>query len=351
MQWGKRFNFPPLMLPSKINVAVLLGGDSSERSVSLRSGRAVAEAFDRSRFRVTCFDVNSSGSIASLARDSTLGQTPHLPVFPLAWKDLIIALDTNGFDLVFPVLHGGRGEDGTLQHLLEVSGLPFVGSPARACSIAMDKPLTKAYLSTLGIPSPMGISVRTLEELASHTIPFPCVVKPVGGGSSVGVSIVQTSEGLERAVTLCLQDGSGALIEEFVAGVEVTCAVMGEGGDAHALPSIEIVPKLGEGFYDFEAKYARGGSDHLIPPRIADGLQTQVAGMALKAHRALGCRGVTRSDFLASDERGAVFLELNTAPGMTETSLVPDAARAVGMSFEALVETLAMDALESKRGT
>lgn len=333
------------MFQTKINVAVLLGGDSSERGVSLRSGQAVAQAFDRERFRVTCFDLNDSGSIASLARPSALGQHPLLPVFPLAWKDLIVSLYTNGFDLVFPVLHGGRGEDGTLQHLLEVVGLPFVGSPARACSVAIDKPLTKAYLGTLGLPSPRGWFVGSLEELAAQDIAFPCVVKPAGGGSSVGVSILQSAEGLANAVRASLADGSDALIEEWVPGVEVTCAVMGEGEGARALPSIEIVPKLGEGFYDFEAKYARGGSDHLIPPRISDGLQVEVAGMALRAHRALGCRGMTRSDFLVSDERGAVFLEINTSPGMTETSLVPDAARAAGLSFEALVEELAMDAL------
>ncbi len=333
------------MFQTKLSVAVLLGGDSSERSVSLNSGRAVAQALDPARFRVTCFDVNTSGSIASLARPSTLGKRPHVPVFPLAWKDLIVSLYTNGFDLVFPVLHGGRGEDGTVQHLLEVAGLPFVGSRARACSVAIDKPLAKAYFGTLGLPSPRGWFVGSVEELAHQDIVFPCVVKPAGGGSSVGVSILQSSNGLEDAVRASLADGSGALVEEFVPGVEVTCAVMGEGESARALPSIEIVPKLGEGFYDFEAKYARGGSEHLIPPRISDGLQVEVAGMALRAHRALGCRGVTRSDFLVSDERGAVFLEINTSPGMTETSLVPDAARAVGMSFEALVEELAMDAL------
>ncbi len=330
---------------SKKSVAVLLGGDSSERSVSLRSGRAVAEALDSQKWNVTCFDVTDTLSIESLARPSAMGAQPRHPLFPLAWQDLIVSLYTNGFDLVFPVLHGGRGEDGTLQHLLEVAGLPFVGSSARACSIAIDKPLTKAFLSTLGIPSPRGWFLNSTEELKAHDITFPCVVKPAGGGSSVGVSILQSRDGLESALEKCLSDGSGALIEEWIPGVEVTCAVMGEGEGARALPSIEIVPKLGDGFYDFEAKYARGGSDHLIPPRIADGLQVEVAGMALKAHRALGCRGVTRSDFLVSDERGAIYLETNTSPGMTETSLVPDAARAIGLSFEQLVEGLAMDAL------
>ncbi|BCM90658.1 vancomycin C-type resistance protein VanC [Abditibacteriota bacterium] len=330
---------------SKISVAVLLGGDSSERSVSLMSGRAVAEAFDPTRFTVTCFDVNDDISIESLARPSALGEHPSRPLFPLAWKDLIVALDTNGFDVVFPVLHGGRGEDGTLQHLLEVARLKYVGSPARACTIAIDKPLAKSYLSTFGIPSPRGFSVSALEELGQHDIPFPCVVKPAGGGSSVGVTILQSHGGLEEAVGKSLADGSGALIEEFIPGVEVTCTVMGEGATARALPAIEIVPKLGDGFYDFEAKYAKGGSDHLIPPRISDGLQVEVAGMALRAHQLLGCRGVTRSDFLVSDERGAIYLETNTSPGMTSTSLVPDAARAIGWDFPQLVEKLVLDAL------
>lgn len=333
------------MSHSKISVAVLLGGDSSERSVSLSSGRAVAEALDSQKFDVTCFDVTDTISIESLARPSAMGHRPRHPLFPLAWKDTIVALHTNGFQLVFPVLHGGRGEDGTLQHLLEVAELKFVGSPARACTVAIDKPLAKAFLSTFGIPSPRGWFVNSLSELKSHDITFPCVVKPAGGGSSVGVSILQTSEGLEEAVSQALQDGTGALIEEWIPGVEVTCAVIGEGDSARSLPSIEIVPKLGDGFYDFEAKYARGGSDHLIPPRISDGLQVEVAGMALRAHRLLGCRGVTRSDFLVSDERGAIYLETNTSPGMTDTSLVPDAARAAGLSFEELVEGLAMDAL------
>lgn len=330
---------------AKISVAVLLGGDSSERSVSLSSGRAVAGALDPARFAVTCFDVSDDISIESVTRPSALGECPVSALFPLAWRDVIGALDSNGFDVVFPVLHGGRGEDGTLQRLLEVAGLKYVGSPARACTIAMDKPLAKSYLSTFGIPSPRGVFVSSLEELGAHDIPFPCVVKPAGGGSSVGVTILQSSEGLAEAVNKSLADGSGALIEEFIPGVEVTCTVMGEGPGAHALPAIEIVPRLGEGFYDFEAKYAKGGSDHLIPPRISDGLQVEVAGMALRAHRLLGCRGVTRSDFLVSDERGAIYLETNTSPGMTATSLVPDAARAIGLEFPQLVEKLVMEAL------
>ncbi len=330
---------------AKISVAVLLGGDSSERSVSLSSGRAVAEALDPARFAVTCFDVNDNTSIESVALPSPLGERPSCPLFPLAWKDLIVALDANGFDVVFPVLHGGRGEDGTLQRLLEVAGLKYVGSPARACTIAIDKPLAKSYLSTFGLPSPRGFFVSSLEELGQHDIPFPCVVKPAGGGSSVGVTILQSSEGLQEAVGKSLADGSGALIEEFIPGIEVTCTVMGEGDNARALPAIEIVPKLGDGFYDFEAKYAKGGSDHLIPPRISDGLQVEVAGMALRAHQLLGCRGVTRSDFLVSDERGAIYLETNTSPGMTATSLVPDAARAIGFDFPKLVAKLVEDAL------
>lgn len=340
-------------MPEKpISVAVLMGGDSSERSVSFSSGRAVADAFDPARFSVTCFDVSSFGSRGDTSRADAMGRKPRHAIFPVAWDHLTTALYTNGFDLVFPTLHGGRGEDGTLQTLLEIADLRFVGSPARACAIAIDKPLCKAFLREWGVMSPTGhffASVEELDENAefSNADFRPCVVKPAGGGSSVGVSILPTGnrESVKNAVAKALADGSGALVEEFVEGVEVTCAVMGEGARARALPVIEIVPQKGEGFYDFEAKYLVGGSEHLIPPRLSDAVQSEIQRLSQVAHRALGCRGVSRSDFLVSHERGVFYLETNTTPGMTETSLVPDAARAVGLAFGELVEKLAFGAL------
>ena len=317
-----------------------MGGDSSERPVSFSSGRAVADALAGAGYGVTCFDVSNQGYRGDISRADAMGRRPRHAIFPLAWDHLVTALYTNGFSAIFPVLHGGRGEDGTLQTLLEVGGLPYVGSGARACAIAIDKPLAKAYLREFGIQSPRGHLVLDAEEL-DDSIAIPCAVKPASGGSSVGTSILKTGapDDLRRAVARALTDGSGALIEELIEGTEVTCAVMGEGEAATALPVIEIVPQKGGGFYDYEAKYSAGGSDHLIPPRLSDEVQNQIQAQSLQVHRALGCRGVTRCDWICNDA-GLWFLEINTTPGMTETSLVPDAARAHGIEFPQLVAQL-----------
>ena len=338
------------MNDQKISVAVLMGGDSSERSVSFSSGRAVADALDPEKYLVTCFDVSNLGHRGDISRSDAMGRKPRHAIFPVAWDHLATALYTNGFDAIFPVLHGGRGEDGTLQTLLEVAELRFVGSAARPCAIAIDKPLCKAYLREFGIESPRGVFVSGVNELENLQISFPCVVKPASGGSSVGTSILQSGDLqiLKNAVAKALIDGSGALVEEFVAGTEVTCAVWGEGESAAALPVIEIVPQLGGGFYDFEAKYAAGGSTHLIPPRLSEEIQREIQLLSLKAHRALGCRGVTRSDFIVTGEGKPLYLETNTTPGLTETSLVPDAARAAGMEFGEFVEKLLETALRTR---
>jgi D-alanine-D-alanine ligase len=247
-------------------------------------------------------------------------------------------------------LHGGRGEDGTLQTLLDVAELRYVGSQARACAIAIDKPLCKAYLREFGIESPRGAFVSSVDELENAQIGFPCVVKPASGGSSVGTSILLSGDAqiLQNAVAKALIDGSGALVEEFIEGTEVTCAVWGEGAEAKVLPVIEIVPQKGGGFYDFEAKYASGGSQHLIPPRLDENIQREIQALSLRAHRVLGCRGVTRSDFIVTSAGKPLYLETNTTPGMTETSLVPDAARASGLEFGAMVEKLLEMALPTR---
>jgi D-alanine-D-alanine ligase len=179
----------------------------------------------------------------------------------------------------------------------------------------------------------------------------PCVVKPNGGGSSVAVTIFRETpeqSTLNAAVEAALADGNGVLIEEFIAGQEVTATVLGEGDGARALPIIEIVPQEGAEFYDYTAKYAPGGSQHLLPPRLDEAVQQRIQDYALRVHRALRARGVARSDFMVTADGTPYFLEMNTLPGMTETSLVPDAARAIGLSFEDLVETLLQDALKRR---
>lgn len=329
----------------KIKVAVLLGGDSTEREVSFKTGQAMAAALSPERFEVVLFDVAAR---LTHRKESVFGNQ-LTDIKPLAWADLLTTLRDGQFDVVLPALHSGWGEDGTLQATLELASIPYAGSPPRASVIAIDKHLCKAVLREVGIPSPRG--VRLDEQIATPPFAGPCVVKPNAGGSSVGVTILRDAGDVaawQAALNAALTGGGGALVEEMIEGAEVTAGVLGQGAEAWVLPLVEIVPQSDGGFYDYEAKYAPGGSQHLIPPRLPQETQDRIGDYALRAHRALGCRGVSRSDFIVSDDGTPYFLEINTLPGMTETSLVPDAARAAGISFTALVETLVMAALPQR---
>jgi len=336
----------------KIKVALLTGGDSSERPVAFLSARAIAEALSRDRFSVAMYDVSEPATRAanpSLGED-VLGKKPSHVIVGVEWNTLVTQLYTTGFDVVLPALHGGRGEDGTLQALLEVAGIPYTGSNGHTSAITIDKAVTKAFLSSLGISTPRGQSFGSWAEVekdSGQITSNACVVKPNEGGSSMATTLFQqapTAAELRRAVEAALADGSGALIEELIEGVEVTAAVLGEGSGARVLPLLEIVPR-GE-FYDFASKYEEGGSQHITPPRLSEQIQSEITQLALRAHRALGCRGVARSDFIVTPEGQVFLLEVNTLPGMTKTSLVPDAARAAGIEFEALVEMLVLAALD-----
>ncbi len=343
-------------MSEQIRVAVLLGGDSSEREVSFRSGVAMAEALPKERYNVTMFDVASAQTrhIGDTTRAASLGDKPRHACLPVEWNQLATTLYTMPFDVVLPAMHGGWGEDGTLQSTLDVAGIPYAGSGSHACAIAINKQVCKSFLNNAGIPVPRGVLVTNLSELQNEALSWifqnPIVIKPNEGGSSVAVAILKepTQENVRAGVEAALADGSSALIEEFIEGTEITVATLGEGDSAQALPVIEIVPQDSSAFYDFEAKYAPGGSQHLIPPRLSEEINAQIAQYAVQAHRALGCRGVARSDYIVTANGDIYFLELNTIPGMTETSLVPDAARAAGMGFEKLVETLVEQALIKK---
>jgi D-alanine-D-alanine ligase len=335
----------------RIKVALLTGGDSSERPVAFGSARAMAEALSRDKFAVAIYDVSeveTRTANPSLGED-VLGKKPSHVIVGAEWNTLVTQLYTTGFDVVLPALHGGRGEDGTLQALLEVAGIPYVGSRGHASAVAIDKAVSKAFLSSLGIPTPKGRAFASWAEVEAHggdLTSRACVVKPNAGGSSVAVTIFHqtpTSAELRAAVEAALADGSSALIEERIAGVEVTAAVLGEGQGARVLPLLEIVPR-GE-FYDYASKYEEGGSEHITPPRLDSEITKKIESMALQAHIALGCRGVARSDYIVTPGGEVFLLEVNTLPGMTKTSLVPDAARAAGIEFEQLVETLVLGAL------
>jgi D-alanine-D-alanine ligase len=299
------------------HVAVLMGGWSAEREVSLRSGKHCADALETQGYKVTRVDVQ---------------------------RDVAEVLARLKPDLAFNVLHGRPGEDGTMQGILEILRIPYTHSGVLASALAMDKPVAKQVMAAAGIPIPEGRVISRAEAAKAHALSRPYVLKPVAEGSSVGVFIV-TEEHAHPPQELTRPDwafGDELLAEKFVAGLELTCAVMGE----RALGVIEIEPATR--FYDYEAKYAPGGSRHILPARIAPEVYERVRKLSLEAHRALGCRGVTRADFRFDNRPGKsgqlVCLEVNTQPGMTETSLVPEMAAHEGMSFAALVKWIAEDA-------
>jgi D-alanine-D-alanine ligase len=300
------------------HVAVLMGGWSAEREVSLRSGKACADAAERTgAYRVSRIDVD---------------------------RDIAATLRALKPDVALNVLHGRPGEDGTLQGLLEILGIPYSHSGVMASSVAMQKDIAKTVLKAAGVPVPGGMVVARLDAARKHLLPPPYVIKPVAEGSSVGVFIVREDQA-HPPQELNRPDwsfGEKVLIEPFIPGKELTCAVMGD----KALGVIEIVPT--EKFYDYEAKYAPGGSQHLLPAPVSAEIYEECRRLALLAHRALSCRGVTRADFRYDDSlagtQGLACLEVNTQPGMTETSLVPELAAHAGIPFEELVRWMVEDA-------
>jgi len=316
-----------------------MGGDSSEREISLLTGQAVARGLRDAGHEVREVDIPSVAAIMDLAG---IGDA----------------------DLVFPALHGGDGEDGHLQALLDLMDLPYTLSGPRASALAMDKVLTKRLLRGAGIPTPdwlqvtwdrsverpgsarsgqsggddlVGLTMDRVFDRASRELEYPLVIKLNGAGSSVGVEIVDTPSGFEAAFNRVLAAADGpladVLIEKFIPGRELTAAIL----LGRRLPLLEIQPR--QGFYDYENKYTAGASDYLVPAPVHSPVYEQICADALRVYELIGCRGLARVDFRL-DGNDFYCLEVNTIPGMTETSLVPKAAAAVGISFEALLDDL-----------
>lgn len=299
------------------HVAVLLGGWSSEREVSLRSGNACADALERRGYQVSRIDVE---------------------------RNVGTVLDQLRPDAALVMLHGHPGEDGTIQGVLETLGIPYTHSGVLASALAMQKDLAKTVMATAGIPVAKGLTLTRAEIAKGHVMEPPYVIKPVADGSSVGVFIV-TEQHAHPPQELFRDDwvyGDRLLVEKYVPGKELTCAVVkGEATDV-----IEIVPTVR--FYDYEAKYSPGASKHVLPASLLPIVYQEVRRLTLAAHVALGCRGVSRADFRFDDRiegtGGLVCLEVNTQPGMTETSLVPELAAYAGITFDELVQWMVEDA-------
>jgi D-alanine-D-alanine ligase len=294
-----------------VTVAVVMGGDSAEREISLRSGSEVMRA------------------LHSLGYDAQA----------LEYDDRFVdALRQLKPQAVFIALHGPGGEDGHVQALLEYLSIPYTGSGLEASALCMDKHLTKKLLAAEGLPTP----VWDLFDLTGGTLPLlpgsldlPLVIKPRFEGSSAGVTIVRTHEEWTSAMLEASKSYAQILAEEYVQGREFTCAVLGE----EALPIVEILANR-DGFYSYQAKYEPGGSTHVAPAQIDEGLAARLQMLGLSAHRLLGLRDYSRSDFIVTRDNRPYLLEVNSLPGLTPVSLVPDACAAIGIGFEALIDRL-----------
>ena len=302
------------------HVAVLMGGWSAERPVSLASGKECADGLEAAGYRVTRIDVQ---------------------------RDIATILNDLKPDIAFNALHGPDGEGGTIQGLLEVLQIPYTHSGVLASALAMNKEKAKCIAAAEGIPVAEHRIVTRRDAAQSHVLAPPYVIKPVAEGSSFGVMIVK--EGQAHPPQSLNRDdwqfGDRLMVERYVPGRELTCAVLGPPGQEEALGVTEIVP-IGLEFYDYDAKYADGGSKHILPAPLKPFVYQNVCSLAVQAHRAMGCRGVSRSDFRYDDsgEGNLVWLEVNTQPGMTRTSLVPELAAHAGMSFGALLTWMVEDA-------
>ncbi|MCM2294217.1 D-alanine--D-alanine ligase [Allorhizobium sp. BGMRC 0089] len=303
---------------AKKHVAVLLGGFSSERPVSLSSGNACAAALEEAGYRVTRVDVsrNLAGVLAELRPD-----------------------------VAFNALHGPFGEDGTVQGILEYLEIPYTHSGVLASALAMDKAQAKIVAAAAGIPVAAGFAMSRFEIGNRHPIEPPYVVKPLREGSSFGIVIVREGQSHPPQIigSADWRYGDTVMVEKYVAGRELTCGVM----NGKALGVTEIIAKAGS-FYDYDSKYAAGGSEHIIPAQISPNIYQKIQDLAVRAHEAMGCRGVSRSDFRfddrISEDGELIWLEINTQPGMTPTSLVPEMAAHAGISFGELVSFMVEEA-------
>lgn len=310
--------------PQEISVVLLAGGKSGEREISLVSGKAVYEALIEAGFSVTQID-------------------------PANKKDLVKLVE-GSFDVAFLALHGKLGEDGTIQGMLEILGVPYTGPGVWSSATAIDKAKTKVVYERVGVPTPKSVLLLSPDEMSASQVVeefgTSCVIKAATEGSALGVYLCNSLEEIESALQKVFEIDDKVIIETLIKGDEYTVGVLGT-KDPRVLPVIQIIP-INE-FYDFESKYAEGGSKHVCPAPLSNDLTKKAQDIALLAHKGLECSGVSRTDLLLDEHGDFWALETNTIPGMTPTSLLPDAARSIGMNFTELCINLISDALENAR--
>ncbi len=300
----------------KLKVALIAGGWSREREISLKSGESVYNALDKGKYEVKRYDPS---------------------------KDLLVLIkESNDIDIVLLFLHGKRGEDGSIQGLLDLLGLPYVGSGVLASALAMNKAISKELFRSAGLKVPREMLFSRNQDIDQEEIlsvlGTPAVVKPVAEGSSIGVRVCRTAEEIAEAIKDSFDISSEVMVEEYVEGREVSCAVLGN-RSPEALPVIEIIPRKEHQFFNYTAKYVPGASEEVCPARLPSHVFKKVQDYAIKAHCLLCCRNFSRSDMIVADNE-VYILETNTIPGMTENSLFPLAARTAGLSFSQLMDRL-----------
>ena len=332
----------------RLRVAVILGGRSSEHEISAISGRSVAAALDPERYETATVEIArdgrwelGSGADALVARNNKPAETLPVPA-----KNTSPAEALASVDVVLPILHGPFGEDGTVQGLLELADVPYVGAGVAASAICMDKDVTKAVLRARGIPVTHSVTIREGDPL-DHPFAYPVFVKPARLGSSVGITKVREAEELEPAVALARQHDDKVLIEEHVDGLEVECGVLGNRNPIASLPG-EIVAHgfSGEDWYDYSSKYDEGGMDLIVPPRIPAEAAARVQEISVDAFIATECEGMARVDCFVTEDGGVLVNELNTIPGFTPTSVYAKLFEASGIPYAELLDRLIELALE-----
>jgi len=340
----------------KIKVAVLMGGKTPEHEISLVTGREVVRNLNKSKYKVLPVVISRTGErwqslvpgkLLSLPDPLTIRGTKKDLVSPKEKEIQSVGqLAQDKLDVVFIAMHGPYGEDGTVQGMLELAGIPYTGPGVLASALGMDKIMFRKVLASEEIPIPSYVIVekgqavgRAFKALGK----LPYFVKPHNQGSSVGASIVRTKKDLPKALDLAYKFSKTALVDEYIKGIEVTCGVIGN-KNPRLLPLVEIVPKKSE-FFDYESKYTESGAEEIVPARISTRLTKKVQKMALDVYKVIGCRGFSRVDFILRNKRHPVVLEINTIPGLTPMSLVPKAAKVVGISYSQLLDKIISYAL------
>ncbi|HEY3050220.1 MAG TPA: D-alanine--D-alanine ligase family protein [Gaiellaceae bacterium] len=329
---------------ARLRVAVVMGGRSSEHEISLASARSVLEALDPARYETVTVEIGRDGrwelgsaSRAELERDGR-SAAETLPV-PTSRVPETLA----GVDVVFPVLHGPFGEDGTVQGLLELADVPYVGAGVTASALCMDKDLFKSVLRDKGIPVARSVTLLRSSDSFENPFGFPVFVKPARLGSSVGITKARSKEELRAGIDLAFQHDEKVLVEEFVSGVEVECSVLGNEQPIASIPG-EI--DANADWYDYSSKYDEGGMDLVIPPRVSEEAIERVQEVSVQAFRVTDCEGMARADCFVRDNGEVLVNELNTIPGFTATSVYAKLFEASGIPYEELLERLVQLALE-----